>query len=105
MNKTALMLLLIAAGSIAAIQTKAQTKTPCGPKEVVYDRLLNEYGERPIVMGMRDSQGVFAFWMNEETGTWTIICGRFELPFTRILALTWMSNGTERKKEKNITTI
>ena len=76
MNKTALMLLLIAAGSIAAIQTKAQTKTPCGPKEVVYDRLLNEYGERPIVMGMRDSQGVFAFWMNEETGTWTIVLVR-----------------------------
>lgn len=45
----------------------------CATREIVIDRLKNQYGETRRSIGLGANNGVIETFANEETGTWTII--------------------------------
>ncbi len=69
-----LILISVAIGMLAASAAFGQTS--CAPIEQVHQRLADKWGERRMSAGLQNQSRVFEVWVNEETGTWTILLSR-----------------------------
>lgn len=54
----------------------AQAQAPCGPRDIVVERLTNRYGETLTAGGLRSDTQLLEVWAAAETGTWTVLMTR-----------------------------
>ena len=58
--------------SLALWANPAQASTPCGPRDIVVERLASKYGEHSRALGLDTNNGVVAVYANIESGRRTI---------------------------------
>lgn len=62
--------MILAAGSLA-LPAAAQAPQ-CAPTVEVMDTLTETWGESPVSSGLTDDDIYAVWWLNPETGTWTL---------------------------------
>ena len=63
---------LFALGVFSAVPAAAQGNV-CGQREMIVQRLLEQYGETRQSMGLQRNNGVVEVFASAESGTWTIL--------------------------------
>ena len=58
--------------SLALWANPAQASNPCGPRDIVAERLASKYGEHARALGLDTNNGVVEVYANFESGSWTI---------------------------------
>ena len=51
---------------------ESQAQQQCGPSATLPQMLMQNYGERPVFTGQTEDGSTVTFYVNDETGTWTI---------------------------------
>jgi hypothetical protein len=65
-------LILAAALAVLPVASVAQGNV-CGEREMIVQRLLEQYGETRQSMGLQRNSGVVEVFASTESGTWTIL--------------------------------
>jgi len=72
MNTMLKMTMALVLMAMAASQVSAQTNRNCAPRQMVLDRLANQYGETRQSIGIGANNAVVEMFASTDTGTWTI---------------------------------
>jgi hypothetical protein len=71
MTRNLTMLIALLGLGCAAPQS-AQAQANCAPREIVVERLAEEYGESRQSIGLGHNNAVMELFASPDTGTWTI---------------------------------
>ncbi len=72
MNTMLKMTMALGLVALAASQVSAQANRNCAPRQMVLDRLANQYGETRQSIGIGANNAVVEMFASTDTGTWTI---------------------------------
>lgn len=64
---------LCAIAAAFMIPTVSNAQSFCAPSEVVEEGLYSKYGESIVRRGLQDSNTIYEWWENSESGTWTVV--------------------------------
>jgi hypothetical protein len=58
---------------LVVIASEARPQQSCADRSIVTGRLKDKYKETQIGLGLRNETSIFELWVNNETGSWTIL--------------------------------
>lgn len=68
--------LVFGAAATAPPVVQAQAQMLCGPRELLVQRLAEDYGEDQKGAGLRGPGALYELWISDRTGSWTFIVTR-----------------------------
>lgn len=67
------ILILTIAIALAILTKPAAAQSRCAPYDAISANLIQKYGERRAHGGLRSTTQAMEIWVNDETGTWTVL--------------------------------
>lgn len=62
---------------VAATAPPALAQTPsCALRDIVVERLTQNFGELPVAGGLQNSHSIIEIWASDQTGTFTVLISR-----------------------------
>jgi len=65
--------------TVAACAPAMAQGTNCGPADQAEAYLQDQFGEEIAAYGLTDQGSVVEFWVNDETGTWSLVFRRGDI--------------------------